>query len=90
MIAVHVDYPTNYARIEMSSLDLPPPSPLFLDQTEARRAEESFLGDRRPSPPPPFISRSGSGTVISLQANHFSAHSTGSRSPYITILNDSP
>ena len=40
------------------------PSPLFLDQTEARRAEKTFLGDRPPlphlskglddrSPPPP-------------------------------------
>ena len=28
------------------------PSPLFLDQTEARRAEKKFLGDR-PLPPPP-------------------------------------
>ena len=28
------------------------PSPLFLDQTEARRAEKKFLGDR---PPPPLL-----------------------------------
>ena len=40
--------------------------PLFLDQTEARRAEKKFLGDRpppHPPPPPPLISRCGSGTV---------------------------
>ena len=36
------------------------PSPLFLDQTEARRAQKNFLGDR---PPHPLILRSGSGTV---------------------------
>ena len=29
--------------------DLPPP-PLFLDQTEARRAEKNFFGD-----PPPYL-----------------------------------
>ena len=28
------------------------PSPLFLDQTEARRAEKKFLGDR-----PPYLSK---------------------------------
>ena len=27
------------------------PSPLFLDQTEARRAEKNFLGDRHTPPP---------------------------------------
>ena len=26
--------------------------PLFLDQTQARRAEKNFLGDR---PPPPYL-----------------------------------
>ena len=26
--------------------------PLFLDQTETRRAENIFLGDRLPPPPP--------------------------------------
>ena len=31
---------------------------LFLDKTDARRAEKNFLGDR----PPPRISKSGSGT----------------------------
>ena len=39
------------------------PSPLFLDQTEARRAQKNFLGDRPPPPPPPLILRCGSGTV---------------------------
>ena len=44
--------------------------PLFLDQTEARRAEKPFFGDHPPfylrvwmtplPPPPPLISRSGS------------------------------
>ena len=29
-----------------------PAPPLFLDQTEARRAEKVFLGDR---PPPPYL-----------------------------------
>ena len=46
------------------------PPPLFLDHTEARRAEKSFFGDRSPpylrvwmtGLPPPLISRSGSGT----------------------------
>ena len=48
--------------------------PLFLDQTETRRAEKNFFGERPPplskglddldTPPPPLISRSGSGTVI--------------------------
>ena len=28
--------------------------PLFLDQTEARRAEKNFGGDRAPPPPPPL------------------------------------
>ena len=48
-----------------------PGLPLFLDQTETRRAEKNFFGDRPPLskglddlPPPPLISRSGSGTVI--------------------------
>ena len=34
----------------------PPAPPLFLDQTEARRAEKIFIGDR---PPPTLISGSG-------------------------------
>ena len=35
------------------------PLPLFLDQTEAQRAEKKCFGDRpQPPPPPPFISRS--------------------------------
>ena len=49
-----------------------PGLPLFLDQTETRRAEKNFFGDRPPlskglddlTPPPSLISRSGSGTVI--------------------------
>ena len=39
------------------------PLPLFLDQTEAQRAEKKCFGDR-PQPPPPLylkISRFGSG-----------------------------
>ena len=47
----------------------PPPHPLFLDQTEAPRAEKTFFGDRaspalsqsrddRPPPPPLFLSES--------------------------------
>ena len=36
--------------------------PLFLDQTEARRAEKKMLGETVPPLPP--ISRSGSGTAI--------------------------
>ena len=49
----------------------PPPTPLFLDQTEVRRAEKVVLEtgpplsqvlDDRPHPPfPPLMSRSGSG-----------------------------
>ena len=40
-----------------------PGPPLFLDQTEAQRAEKIFLGDLSQAPPPrPFTSRSGSGT----------------------------
>ena len=35
-----------------------PPAPLVLDQTEVRRAEKSFFGDRSTSPPHPI---SGSG-----------------------------
>ena len=31
-----------------------PAPPLLLDQTEARRAEKIFLGDRHPSPRPPL------------------------------------
>ena len=39
--------------------------PLFLDQTEAQRAEKIFFGElRTPYPPPPIISRSGAGTVL--------------------------
>ena len=49
------------------------PLPLFLDQTEARRAKKHFFW--RPPPPlskdlddrpPPLISRSGSGNTASL------------------------
>ena len=51
-----------------------PPPLIFLDQTEARRAEKKISGDRAPptylgvwmtAPPPsrPLVSRSGSGTV---------------------------
>ena len=29
-------------------LPFPPPPPIFLDQTEARRAEKKFSGDRAP------------------------------------------
>ena len=38
-----------------------PPGPLFLDQTEAQRAEKNFLGDRPPrlskglDNPPPYL-----------------------------------
>ena len=44
-------------------------SPLFLDQTEARRAEERFFwrpppAPRPPPPPPQFFSRYGSGTAL--------------------------
>ena len=38
-------------------------SPLFLDQTEARKGENTFFGHRPPPPPPPtLIWRSGSAT----------------------------
>ena len=30
-------------------------SPLFLDQTEGRRAEKNFFGDRPPPPLPPYL-----------------------------------
>ena len=40
-----------------------PGHPLFLDQTEAQRAEKNFIGELR-TPPPPNISRSGAGTVL--------------------------
>ena len=36
-----------------------PPTPLHLDQTEARRAEKIFFGGPPPPPPPPLISGSG-------------------------------
>ena len=39
-----------------------PGHPLFLDQTEARRAEKNFL--ETCAPPPSIISRSGAGTVL--------------------------
>ena len=47
--------------------------PLFVDQTEARRAEKIFFSETAPLPPyltvwmtgpPPLISRSGSGTAL--------------------------
>ena len=53
----------------------PGPPPLFLDQTETRRAEKNFFGDRPPlskgldDPPPPPISRSGSGPATYLICN---------------------
>ena len=56
-----------------------PPPPLVLDQTEARGTEKISLGDRLPlaplskgldeppiPPPPPLISRSGSGSSCGL------------------------
>ena len=54
-----------------------PPPPLFLDQSEARRAEKNFLQIAPPpflrvwmttTPPPPLISRSGSGTVVNMKS----------------------
>ena len=54
-----------------------PPRPLFLDQTEAQRAEKNFFGDRPPPPAylrvwitPLLISRSGSATALL----HFEAY----------------
>ena len=51
-------------------------SPLFLDQTEVRKAEKKFWRPGLPSPylrvwmttplPPPLFSRSGSGTAMRL------------------------
>ena len=47
----------------------PRPLPLFLDQTEAQRAEKEFVGDRpQPSPPPPFISRSQGLDLVLIEA----------------------
>ena len=40
----------------------PHPLPLFLDQTEAQKAEKEFVGDRPNPPPTPYLKiRSGSG-----------------------------
>ena len=56
-------------RIQGRGLGPPPPPPpshhLFLDQTEAQRAEKIFFlgGGLRP---PPLISRSGSGTELEI------------------------
>ena len=60
----------------------PAPPPLFLDQTEARRAEKIWGETRPPAVPPPpllskglddrphLISRSGSGTaLVHLEGN---------------------
>ena len=57
-----------------------PGAPLFLNQTEARRAQKNFLGDRLPPPPfskglddrapSPLISGSGSGTDLGLEQAH--------------------
>ena len=47
--------------------------PLFLDQTEAQRAEQIFFGDCPPlpgRPPPPPISKSGSGTAWLTEDNN--------------------
>ena len=47
--------------------------PLFLDQTEAQRAEQIFFGDCPPSqddPLPPLISKSGSGTAWLTEDNN--------------------
>ena len=48
--------------------------PLFLDQTEAQRAEQIFFGDCPPSQedplPPPLISKSGSGTAWLTEDNN--------------------
>ena len=51
--------------------DPPSPTPLFLDQTEARRAEKFFLGDRPgvwmaapPTPPPPTLLSEGLDPVL--------------------------
>ena len=46
-------YCTPHWRIQGRGQGGPGPPPLFLDQTEARRAEKNFLGDC-PHPPPPF------------------------------------
>ena len=50
---------SNQWRIQEKGREGPPP--LFLDQTEARRAEKKFFGDRPPPPPP--ILMSGSATA---------------------------
>ena len=48
------------------------PPPLFLDQTEAQRAEQIFFGDCPPPrmTPPPLISKSGSGTAWLTEDNN--------------------
>ena len=52
--------------------------PLFLDQTEARRAEKIFLRDRPPA---------GSGTVYWLQATHcWGNHSSCAPLPTFTFI----
>ena len=45
-----------------------PPAPhhLFLDQTEAQRAEKFFFGGGGDCTPPPLISRYGSGTDLEI------------------------
>ena len=71
-----------------------PPSPLFFDQNEARRAEKNFLGDRAPpsprvwmpAPPPPphLIWRSGSATV-SWAASVFSRVFIVTHAPLVAL-----
>ena len=58
-----VQYDLLYQNRGGSRREACPPPPLFLDQTEARRADKFFFGDQPfscPNPPPPVISRSGS------------------------------
>ena len=69
-----------------------PGLPLFLDQTETRRAEKNFFGERPPphylrvwmtwNPPPPLISRSGSGTVI----YHQNCYNTSPMLPHFAVM----
>ena len=69
---------SSVADVGEGSRSLLPPPPLFLDQTEARRAEKIFLetgplfylrvwitSSNPPAPPPHLISRCESGTGLS-------------------------